>query len=141
MRRILAFLLLTASLYGQDLMPRHAQVQVKTSSCQTFLHLKLVGIARVGDIGHMRIRFPMLCGQTMCYPIPIRTIDTLGNLWVFDPTWGHGYGKDYAEFRMVTPEGSIASGPVEVVVPWSCDLPPADDYGIEAEFDSPWLPQ
>ena len=94
--RIFAFLLLTVSLHSQDLLPRHAEAQIKTSSCQTFLHFKLNGIVQVGDIGHMEIRFPMSCNASglVCRPLPIATRSLLGNLWVFDLSWGHGYGKN-----------------------------------------------
>jgi hypothetical protein len=99
----------------------------------------LKGVVQKGDIGEMVIRFPMTCsnlGTGLCYPVPIRTIDTLGNLWVF--TLGEGYGVDYAEFGMTTVKGSIATGEDEVVIPWSCDLPGEDDYGVWVYFKSPW---
>jgi hypothetical protein len=137
----LIYVFLSTISFSQGLIPRHAQAQAVTSDCQTFLHFKLKGTVQIGDDGAGRVRFPMSCNKTslICKPLPISAYDSLGNLWVFTPNH-KGYGKDYAEFDMNTVKPSIASGPVEVVIPWSCgDGVP--NYGIEFEFDAPWIPE
>ena len=66
------FLLLSAALcLGQELLPRHAEAQIVSNDCQTFLHFPLKGIVQIGDIGHMHIRFPMSCNtvKQVCRPL------------------------------------------------------------------------
>jgi hypothetical protein len=144
----ISFFILCASTFGQTgLLPRSAEAQARTNSCQIFLHFKLNGIVQEGDIGHMRVRFPASCApgkiEHQCYFLPISTIDTLGNVWLLDESWpNNNYkGKDFNEWRLVTPNPSIATGEDEVVVPFSCNRLAQPPYGVWVYWEAPWVPE